>query len=207
MERIEHAVKNGGSLKAVKKRLGIGKNQMYALKDKRGNVITNRDEIVTVAEEFYRDLYSSRDIQDNTEPRSSSEQIDIPPVTTEEVKKALNEMQRGKAPGEDQITADLLKDGGQIVLEKLANLYTQCLMTASVPESWKNANIILIHKKGDMKDLKNYRPISLLSVAYKVLTKVIANRISATLDLVNLMNKQGFVKAIQQWTIFTRSVR
>ena len=76
----------------------------------------------------------------------------------------MKEMKGGKAPGEDQITADLLKDGREIVLEKLANLYTQCLMTAMVPESWKNANIILIHKKGDMKDLKNYRPISLLSV-------------------------------------------
>ena len=194
MERIEHAVKNGGSLKAVKRRLGMGKNQMYALKDKQGNVITNRDKIVAVAEEFYRDLYSSRDIQGNTERGSSSEELDIPPVTTEEVKKALNAMQGGKSPGEDQITADLLKDGGLIVLEKLANLYTQCLMTASVPESWKNANIILIHKKGDMKDLKNYRPISLLSVVYKVLTKVIANRISATLDFSQPNEQAGFRK-------------
>ena len=168
---------------------------MYALKDKQSNVITNRDEIVTVSEEFYRDLYSSRDIQDNTERRSSSsEQIDIRPVTTEEVKKALNAMQGGKSPGEDQITADLLKDGGLIVLEKLANLYTQCLMTASVPESWKKPNIILIHQKGDMKDLKNYRPISLLSVAYKVFTKVIANRISATLDFSQPNEQAGFRK-------------
>lgn len=46
-------------------------------------------------------------------------------------------------------------------------------MTASVPEPWKNVNVILIHKKGDVKDLKNHRPISLLSVNYKVLTQVI----------------------------------
>ena len=81
-------------------------------------------------------------------------------------------------------------------------------MTASVPESWKNANIILIHKKGDINDLKNYRPISLLPVVYKVLTKVIANRISATLDFSQPNEQAGFpVKAIQQWTIFTQSIR
>ena len=97
----------------------------------------------------------------------------------------MGAVRRGKAAGEDQVTADLLKDGGQIVLEKLATLYTECLITSSVPESWKNANIILIHKKGDAKDLKNYRPISLLSVAYKVFTKVIANRISNTLRLLS----------------------
>lgn len=76
------------------------------------------------------------------------------------------------------------------------------LMTASVPESWKNTHIILIHKKGDTKDSKNYSPISLLSLVYKVLAKVIANRTS-----VNLTSKQGFLKAIQQWTTFTRSIR
>lgn len=36
MERIEHALKNGGSLKAVKRRLGIGKNQVYALRERQG---------------------------------------------------------------------------------------------------------------------------------------------------------------------------
>ncbi|MCJ3464047.1 reverse transcriptase family protein, partial [Klebsiella pneumoniae] len=193
MERIDIALKNGRSLKAAKRRLGIGKNQMYALRDRQGNVITNRDEIVIIAEEFYRDLYSSRDNQ-NSERGSNLEEADIPPVLTEEVMKALKEMQAGKAPGEDQITAELLKDGGQIILEKLASLYTQCLMTASIPESWKNANIILIHKKGDTKDLKNYRPISLLSVVYKVFTKVITNRICATLDFSQPKEQAGFRK-------------
>lgn len=46
-------------------------------------------------------------------------------------------MQRGKADGEDQVSADLLKDGGEIVLEKLAVPYTQCLKTSTVPEPWK----------------------------------------------------------------------
>lgn len=56
MERIENAVKNRGSLKAVKRRLGVAKNEMYTVKDKQGNVITKSDEIVIVAEGFYRSL-------------------------------------------------------------------------------------------------------------------------------------------------------
>lgn len=51
----------------------------------------------------------------------------------EEVKRALGAMRSGKAAGEDQVTADLLKDDGEIALEKLATPYTQCLMTSSVP--------------------------------------------------------------------------
>uniref|UniRef100_A0A6G5A9S4 Putative endonuclease-reverse transcriptase n=1 Tax=Rhipicephalus microplus TaxID=6941 RepID=A0A6G5A9S4_RHIMP len=171
MERIEHALKNGGSVKAVKRKLGIGKNRMYALRDKEGKITTNMDRIVKIAEEFYRDLYSSRDNHDLNTIRTSSNPDDTPPVMIEEVRKALESMQRGKAAGEDQVTSDLLKDGGQIVLEKLATLFTRCLLTGRVPESWKNANIILIHKKGDDKDLMNYKPISLLSVVYKLYTR------------------------------------
>lgn len=63
-------------------------------------------------------------------------------------------MEVGKASGEDQITADLLKDGRQVILEKLTSLYTKCPMIVSIPEFWKNAIIIIIHKKGDTKYLK-----------------------------------------------------
>ena len=89
-------------------------------------------------------------------------------------------MTRGKAAGEDGITVNLFKDGGDIMLEKLADLYTQCLMTTSLPESVKNANIILIHKKGDVKELKNDRPISLLSVLYKIFPKIMYSRTRET---------------------------
>ena len=58
----------------------------------------------------------------------------------------------------------------------------------------KNGNIILIRKKGDVKGLKNYRPISLLSVLYKIFTKIISNRIRATLDFSQPREQAGFRK-------------
>uniref|UniRef100_A0A6G5A9L5 Putative endonuclease-reverse transcriptase n=1 Tax=Rhipicephalus microplus TaxID=6941 RepID=A0A6G5A9L5_RHIMP len=152
MERIEHALKNGGSVKAVKRKLWIGKRRMYALRNKEGKITTNMDRIVKIAEEFYRDLYSSRDNHNLNTIKTSSNPDDTPPGMIEEVRKALEGMHRGKAAGEDRVTSDLLKDEGQIVLEKLATLFTRCLLTGKVPEYWKNAIIILIHKKGDDKD-------------------------------------------------------
>lgn len=79
-------------------------------------------------------MYSGHDIQDNTELGSCSEEVDVPPVTRREVMKGLKEMQGAKSPGEDQRTPKLMKDGVQIVLEKLASLYTQCIMTGRVAE-------------------------------------------------------------------------
>lgn len=46
-----------------------------------------------------------------------------------------------------------------------------------MPFSHRNAIISLIHKKDDKDRLKNYRPISLTNVDYKIFTQVLANRL------------------------------
>ena len=117
---------------------------------------------------------------------------DIPPVGADEVAKALKEMKRGKAPGNDEILVDVLKDGGDIVLDQLAKLFTLCIEKTQIPDSWNNALMILIHKKGDIKDVKNYRPISLLSNTYKLFTKVLTNRITRILDFNQPREQAGF---------------
>ncbi|KAK8762941.1 hypothetical protein V5799_034455 [Amblyomma americanum] len=103
MKKIDHALKNGGSLKAVKRKLGVGKSQMYALSDKEDNVISNIYKIVKVAEEAYTILYNSEFNQSINERDSSAQPCVIQPVKKEEVKKALGAMEKGKAAGEDKI--------------------------------------------------------------------------------------------------------
>ena len=67
----------------------------------------------------------------------------------------------------------MLKDAGDEVHNKLAQLFTQCLCKRDVPEAWCNTIVSLLHEKGDKEDLGNYRPISLLSAIYKLLSKIL----------------------------------
>ena len=189
MQKVNEALISGTSVKTTKRKLGIGKSQMYAIKKHNGEVTYNRNEILKVVEDFYTDLYNSNDIT-QTEMNIAIE--DVPDITVDEIKMAIKSTKRGKTAGEDGISIDLIKDAGEIASVKLANLFTKCVREGKIPKAWKNAIIILIHKKGDTKDLKNYRPISLLSVIYKLFTKVITNRITETLDSNQPREQAGF---------------
>ena len=68
---------------------------------------------------------------------------------------------------------------GQIVLTYLTNIHNSILKTKQIPDSWYEAKIVILFKKGDPKDIKNYRPMSLLSHSYKIFLQT---RIERTLD-------------------------
>ncbi|XP_042872713.1 uncharacterized protein LOC122253566 [Penaeus japonicus] len=91
-------------------------------------------------------------------------------------------MKKGKAPGPDNITLDLISDADEPIHVRLARLFNKCLKESRTPEEWNQAILILLYKKGDPGDMNNHRPISLLGVIHKIFTKVITNRIANKLD-------------------------
>ena len=105
----------------------------------------------------------------------------VPEVLSVEVQHAVKQMKNNKAPGEDGVVIDIIKEGGEVLYKQLSKLFTNCLKLRTIPTAWNNA-IILLHKKGDVKDINNYRLISLLSHMSKLFTKVIKNRIQKQLD-------------------------
>ena len=58
----------------------------------------------------------------------------------------------------------------------------------------KEAKVILLHKNGDIVDIKIYRPISLLSHLYKILTKITQRMIKTVLDEHQPREQAGFRK-------------
>ena len=90
-------------------------------------------------------------------------------------------MHNWKAPGPDSLVAELLKidePAEPIVLERFHAILVKAWTGGEVPQQWKDATIKVLYKKSDRSNCNNYRGISLLSHAGKVLLKIVANRLS-----------------------------
>ena len=82
------------------------------------------------------------------------------------------------------------------MIQILTDLFNTCLHHQLVPKAWKNALIVLIHKKGNTSDIKNYRPISLLPIMYKVFSNILLQRMIRTLDFHQRREQAGFRSTI-----------
>ena len=70
----------------------------------------------------------------------------------------------------------------EVLAQPLTDLLNLIIETGEVPKQWMKAEITLLHKKGDRKDLNNYRPISLVSNISKIFFQIVKERIFEKLD-------------------------
>ena len=108
--------------------------------------------------------------------------LEIEP-TEEEIATAMKAMTNAKAMGPDDLPAELLKLGLQqdrIILLELHRLTTLTWREGKVPQEWKDAVITVLFKKCDKTERVNYRGISLVSYAGKVLLKAVARNSALT---------------------------
>ena len=189
------------NMKVLRSKLANSKKEIYKLRDKTGTIQSDRSTILNIAKEFYEDLYTSIRPKPNSstgvrhQDRPAITNVgseEMPDITVEEIGTALKEMKDRKSPGEDGVPIEAIKFGGDTMLSAIAALFNKCLEEGKVPESWENAMIILLHKKGDITKLENYRPISLLSTLYKLYMKIIAKRNTNKLDFYQPVEQAGF---------------
>ena len=115
-----------------------------------------------------------------------------------EVEAALRKMKNGKEAGKDQVNIETVKAGDETIAKQLAKLYTKCITERHIPKTWKEANMVIFFKKGNRKDIKNYRPICLLSNMYKLFTKIITTRLEKKLDENQPREQADHIHAINQ---------
>ena len=175
---------------------------------KRGNgTVTSSKEINKVFEDFYKDLYTS-DCTPTTEevekffsglqlPAVSGEQSTMldAPITEDEIRTSILSMKNGKSPGLDGFPIEYYKKFIDILAPILHEVYLEAFEVGSLPTTLNDALITLIPKKDrDTSDPSSFRPVSLLGVDCKILTKTLASRLERVLPDVINGDQVGFIK-------------
>ena len=104
---------------------------------------------------------------------------DCSPPCLDETQLMIDKLKSHKAAGVDEITAEVLKMGGDSVVAWLHEIIVDVWESGKAPPEWKQALIVPLFKSGDAALLDNYRGISLLSIPGKVYSMLIGQRIKA----------------------------
>lgn len=134
-----------------------------------------------------RQREARREIRDRKTARVTSECMDTP-LTLHELQVALRQLKTQKSPGPDGITNEMLTHLGNTAMCKLLYIYNYSWKQGQLPQIWKEATMIPVHKKGkDPKKAASYRPISLTSCVVKTMERIVNARLKWYLETNNLL--------------------
>lgn len=171
-----------------------------------GSYTTDGKEILQMQAQFYQTLYSRKDFKSHDEVQAYVRTVNMPELSTEdskscegqlsvdECKAALKEFKSNKSPGNDGITAEFYKKFWPMFGPLMVAAFNESYIKGELSTSQRQAVITLLDKGKDRCLLKNWRPISLLNVDYKIIAKAIANRFTKYLPNLINNNQAGYVK-------------
>nr|GEZ75667.1 cysteine-rich receptor-like protein kinase [Tanacetum cinerariifolium] len=108
------------------------------------------------------------------------------PVSKEEVKRAIWDCGIDKSPGPDGFTFGFYRRYWDTIEKEVVKAVSYFLKEGNFPKGGNASFIALIPKKQDAKVVNDYRPICLIGSLYKIISKILANRLVGVLgDLVN----------------------
>lgn len=188
---------------SVKRRQLI--NRILSVKDPTGALITDPELVPQVFISYFSSLYSPRDALIRPSVQEVERVIRQPlaadqmcllsnPVSDAEIKSTIFSLAKGKAPGPDGFSAEFFKSNweivGPLVLEAVHDFFRTGQLLREV-----NATILaLVPKVPNASAVSDFRPIACCNTIYKVITKILANRIAAVLNVLISPSQNAFVK-------------
>lgn len=170
----------------------VKNNRCSKITDQEGNLVISKDQKKKVWEQYLKDLF--HDIRARQEPTI---QIDSgPEILPDEVSSAIQQMKNGKAPGLDEVPAELLKLLEEDQIKTVTKIFNSIYSTGEIPDEWLKSEFIALPKKPGSKICSEYRTISLMSHLLKLFLKVIHKRIYRICEEQIGPNQFGFVNAV-----------
>ena len=122
----------------------------------------------------------------------------IPQITTEELQSAISKLKAGKSPDSNGVRAEDIKACDDETREMVRQLFNEIIERNNfTPDERKKVKIKVIHKKGDVEDVSNYRPICSLPAMYKLFSTKLYGRLYPMLDQNQAEDQAGFRKTYQ----------
>lgn len=189
-ERIDAGIRQGNSKAAyatLKTQTKTQQIRSAIIEDKAGSLLTEKAAVTKGWTEYCQELYNSpirpdpNILVNSTKPNSESKDA---PILQAEVEEAVRSLKPGKSPGIDNIPAELwdVIYRGQESIKTLTHICQRIWDSKQWPQKWTQSIIIPIPKKGNSRQCQNYRTISLICHASKVLLWIILNRLRSNAE-------------------------
>ncbi|XP_048611782.1 uncharacterized protein LOC125586041 [Brassica napus] len=188
-----------------KSRQRRARNKITQLLDENGDIVEDEEGLVAIATSYFRQIFESSDPEDIEDPLSQ-----IPatitgdmnnnltaPVSEWEIKLALFAMHPEKAPGPDGMTALFYQKLWDIVEDDLTLMVNKFLFEGTMADGLNDTNICLIPKTTRPNVMSQFRPISLCNVSYKIISKVLCQRLKRVLPGLVSETQSAFVAGRQ----------
>lgn len=179
---------------------------IHKIKNKEGVFLTNPSEINDTFKDFYEELYKSKGCSDPSLLTNFLHSLQLPKlgcseqaalnadITVEEILDAIKSFPSGKASGPDGFGIEFYKRFAQTLSPLLLRMFNHSFGELKLPQSFYEANISLILKKGkEETDPSSYRPIALLNSDLKIFTKILANRLNNYIKKYSSFFQSGFI--------------
>ena len=118
-------------------------------------------------------------------------------IDEEELLSTINDLKKHKAPGPDKMVAELFKEliKSKTCVEAMTRCFNNILTEGAIPEEWKESKTKMI-PKNRKPTIKDFRPIALTNISYKIFMTIVKNRIENHLkrNTLEKENQTGFTK-------------
>ena len=115
-------------------------------------------------------------------------------ISLEEIQEAIKAMANEKALGMDGLPIEFYKDNIDWIGEELLLFYNDAFDNDSLGSDMNRGIIKLLPKTGDESFVKNWRPITLLNLSYKIIAKLLARRIADITKNIVSVTQTGFIR-------------